>query len=105
MHIMHTIAGGSFAPGKDTSVGPETMEGGLCSIFFCANVPFILRQAGYRYVLIGESYIHGVMWDEVVDMWRIEMWRQKTLKSAEYLKISWGAMDSHLRAVLPVGNS
>ncbi len=51
-------------------LGPEAMkEGDLCCILFGAMVPFILRRVDHQYVIIGESYIYGVMRGEIVDMW------------------------------------
>jgi len=52
-------------------VGPEAMEeGDLCCILFGARVPYILRRVGHQCVLVGESYIHGVMRGEIVDIWQ-----------------------------------
>jgi hypothetical protein len=52
-------------------LGPEAMEeGDLCCILFGARVPFILRRVGHQYLLVGESYIHGVMRGEVIEQWK-----------------------------------
>lgn len=48
-------------------LGPGALrEGNLCCILFDARVPFILRQVGSRYRLIGEAYIHGATKGEAV---------------------------------------
>lgn len=48
-------------------IGPETVEPGdkLC-ILIGAEVPFILRNYGDRYVLVGEAYVDGAMDGEVL---------------------------------------
>jgi hypothetical protein len=52
-------------------LGPSLLEKNdcLCVIFGCM-VPFILRGDGGQYRLIGESYLHGVMKGEAIEMWR-----------------------------------
>lgn len=51
-------------------LGPQAMQAGvLCCILFGARLPYILRRVCGRYVLVGESYIHGVMQGEIVDAW------------------------------------
>lgn len=48
-------------------VGPPIVrEGDLCCILFNARVPFILRQVGSQYRLVGEAYIQGVMKGEAM---------------------------------------
>ena len=44
--------------------------GGLCCAFLGTKVPFILLPLGekFRYKVIGESYIHGIMRGEAVEM-------------------------------------
>lgn len=39
-------------------------------VLFGADVPFILRQAGDRWKLVGECYLNGIMHGEAIDMWR-----------------------------------
>lgn len=52
-------------------VGPDTTRAGdLVVVFFGGRVPFILRQHGSYYVLLGECYIHGIMDGEAIDCWR-----------------------------------
>lgn len=49
-------------------LGPaNAREKGRVCIVFGALVPFILRPESEHYVLIGESYIHGVMYGELID--------------------------------------
>lgn len=61
-----------FFTGKGfIGLGPAAMQAGdLCCILFGAKVPYILRPVGYHFVLVGESYIHGVMGGEIVNNWR-----------------------------------
>lgn len=48
-------------------LGPSVLrEGDLCCIIFGASVPFILRPVGSRYRLVGEAYVHGVMYGEAM---------------------------------------
>lgn len=59
-------AGGYFG------LGPSCMEkGDVCAILFGADVPFILRptEVGGTFRLVGQAYIHGVMYGEVVKKW------------------------------------
>lgn len=47
-------------------LGPQGMQAGdLCSILFGAQLHYILRRVSGRYVIFGESYIHGVMQGEI----------------------------------------
>jgi hypothetical protein len=46
---------------------PSTaVTGDIVCILKGANVPFILRKAGDKYVLIGECYCHGIMYGEAM---------------------------------------
>lgn len=52
-------------------LGPAAMQvGDLCCILFGAKVPYILRPVSHHFVLVGESYIHGVMRGELVNNWQ-----------------------------------
>ncbi|KAH7392687.1 heterokaryon incompatibility protein-domain-containing protein [Pyrenochaeta sp. MPI-SDFR-AT-0127] len=52
-------------------VGPDTTcAGDLVVVLFGGRVPFILRQHGNYYILLGECYIHGIMDGEAIDGWR-----------------------------------
>lgn len=44
--------------------------GDLCRILFGARLPYILRRVRNGYLLVGESYIHGIMQGEIVGAWR-----------------------------------
>jgi hypothetical protein len=49
-------------------VGPFCVQpGDIAVILFGGEFPFILRQFGSRYKLIGDAYIHGTMHGELVD--------------------------------------
>jgi hypothetical protein len=51
-------------------IGPaEIRRGDTISIIFGGAVPYILRAQGTHYVLIGESYVHGLMDGQAVDAW------------------------------------
>lgn len=61
-----TSVGGYFG------LGPSCMEqGDVCAIVFGADVPFILRptETGGTFRLVGQAYMHGVMYGEVVKKW------------------------------------
>lgn len=61
-----TSAGGYYG------LGPSCMEwGDVCAILFGADVPFILRPTEIKgiYRLVGEAYMHGAMYGEVVEKW------------------------------------
>lgn len=50
-------------------VGPAVMQpGDIVCILFGAQVPFILRRKDSRYQLVGESYVHGIMYGEAIKM-------------------------------------
>lgn len=53
-------------------LGPScTEQGDVCAILFGADVPFILRPTGTsgKYRLVGQTYMHGAMYGEVVKKW------------------------------------
>jgi hypothetical protein len=53
-------------------LGPRILRGGdLCCVLFGAPVPFILRPHGSQYRLVGEAYIHGAMFGEVIVDWML----------------------------------
>lgn len=63
-----TSVGGYFG------LGPRCMEqGDVCAILFGADVPFILRptETGGTFRLVGQAYMHGVMYGEVVNEWDV----------------------------------
>ncbi|KAF5713019.1 heterokaryon incompatibility protein het-6 [Fusarium globosum] len=50
-------------------LGPSALEAGdVVCVFFGCKVPFCLRRAGERYLLVGECYVHGLMKGEAMDM-------------------------------------
>jgi hypothetical protein len=50
-------------------VGPDLVQpGDTCCVLFGGEVPFILRPLDDHFLLVGESYIHGAMNGEVVDL-------------------------------------
>ena len=60
-----------FTQNGYVGLGPEAMEeSDLCYIVFGARLSFLLRPVGHQYVLVRESYIHGVMRGEVAE-WRL----------------------------------
>ncbi|OCL05183.1 hypothetical protein AOQ84DRAFT_299424, partial [Glonium stellatum] len=42
--------------------------GDVVCILFGADVPFILRKTETGYRLVGESYVHGIMYGEAIKM-------------------------------------
>ncbi|GFF33938.1 heterokaryon incompatibility protein 6, OR allele [Aspergillus udagawae] len=53
-------------------IGPRALrEGDICCILFGAMVPIMLRRKpNSRYVLVGESYVHGIMQGETMEAFR-----------------------------------
>lgn len=52
-------------------VGPFTVrEGDIVVVLFGSRVPFVLRQQGDTYRLIGDCYMHGLMDGEAIQMWK-----------------------------------
>lgn len=52
-------------------LGPKVLqEGDLCCILYGAKTPFILRRRDDHYILLGASYIHGIMRGEAMEMLR-----------------------------------
>ena len=50
-------------------LGPAVMRpGDIVCVLFGAQVPFILRRKDSRYQLVGESYVHGIMHGEAIEM-------------------------------------
>lgn len=50
-------------------LGPAVMQpGDIVCVLFGAQVPFILRRKDSRYQLVGESYVHGIMYGEAIKM-------------------------------------
>ncbi|KAH7381934.1 heterokaryon incompatibility protein-domain-containing protein [Cadophora sp. MPI-SDFR-AT-0126] len=56
----------------------KTRVGDLVVVFFGGRVPFILRQQGSFYALLGECYVHGIMDGEAIDGWRKGILQQNT---------------------------
>ena len=53
---------------------PGVLPGDRCAVLFGSRVPFIVRategSADTSYLLLGETYVHGVMRGEAVRLWR-----------------------------------
>ena len=50
-------------------LGPVVMRpGDIVCVLFGAQVPLILRRKDSRYRLVGESYVHGIMYGEAIKM-------------------------------------
>ena len=48
-------------------IGPARMRpGDSLSVFLGGNVPWIVRQEGLEFELIGECYVHGIMDGELM---------------------------------------
>ena len=47
---------------------PDCVKGDTVSVFLGAEVPFVLRSQDEHFVLIGETYIRGIMFGQVMDM-------------------------------------
>lgn len=45
---------------------PDTCFGDLVCVFLGSKIPFIIRRKGDHYVLVGESYVHGLMSGEAI---------------------------------------
>jgi hypothetical protein len=51
-------------------LGPRLLrEGDLCCILFGATIPFILRPLGQQYRLVGEAYVHPLIYGEEMVRW------------------------------------
>ncbi|KAI1171008.1 HET-domain-containing protein [Nemania sp. FL0916] len=70
-NISRAVAGRRFAITEHSYIGlvPDKATDGdkLCIIQGC-NVPFVLRQVGDCYSLIGDAYIHGIMMGEFFEL-------------------------------------
>jgi len=52
-------------------LGPAVLEeDDLCCVLYGAKMPFILRRSGDHYLFLGQSYIHGIMRGEAMEMLR-----------------------------------
>lgn len=50
-------------------LGPKVMEvGDFVRVLFGGKLPFCLRPCGSHYLLVGESYVHGLMHGEAMEM-------------------------------------
>ncbi|PYH35828.1 HET domain-containing protein [Aspergillus neoniger CBS 115656] len=49
-------------------VPQKTQEGDFVCVLFGCSVPVILRKQGSHYIFIGESYVHGIMDGEAIQM-------------------------------------
>jgi hypothetical protein len=51
-------------------MGPDSLQtGDIVCILYGGKVPFILRPESDHYLLVGESYTHGMMDGEMVTKW------------------------------------
>jgi hypothetical protein len=49
-------------------LGPiEMTDGDVVAILLGSSVPFILREQGTQFTLVGECYVHGVMKGEMLE--------------------------------------
>lgn len=54
-------------------LGPETMQlGNIVVVLFGGSTPFVLRPCGSYHNLIGQCYLHGIMYGEAVQKHRAE---------------------------------
>ena len=54
---------------------PNIQNGDSVVILFGADVPFILRQEGDHYKLVGDCYVHGIMQGELINLLDRNGWR------------------------------
>ena len=72
----YAISGKRFFTTRQGFIGlapSRTAPKDVVCILKGATVPFILRQAGERYVLVGECYCHGIMYGEAMQTKDIPM--------------------------------
>jgi hypothetical protein len=56
---------------KSLGIGPmPTQENDIVAVLFGGGTPYILRPAGARYAMIGESYTLGLMEAQAVKEWQ-----------------------------------
>jgi hypothetical protein len=68
--LMHTADHRSWCVTKSGLMGmvpAETLKGDVICVPLGAQVPFVLREDGSNYRLVGECYIHGVMKGEALN--------------------------------------
>jgi hypothetical protein len=46
---------------------PYNIDGDVVAILLGSSVPFILREQGTQFTLVGECYVHGVMKGEMLE--------------------------------------
>ncbi|KAH7088077.1 HET domain-containing protein [Paraphoma chrysanthemicola] len=62
-------------------IGPlGTRPGDLVAVIFGGGVPYIIRQEGSSFLVVGETYIYGLMSGEAIEEWRKGQLEEKALE-------------------------
>jgi hypothetical protein len=73
LNMMHWKRFAASSDGYLASVPASSLPGDVVCVVMGAAVPFVLRPLGDGYQLIGECYMHGLMYGEALEMTGLEV--------------------------------